>query len=172
MTSHAHALGSPSPVTNCHTFSDPHPLERHVLYGRPPCTRRGTKRVTMQFSWIRQRVGLSYLNFVHHGITNIIATLTTPEVHNPLRLKGQILFLGGGPPVKIVPMESCQNCLYADHQRDGRGQLEGRGPQVKNRWSAKGLTHQKKRMSTLCLEKNRWAQTLRQNLASVRGHEK
>ena len=23
------------PVTNCHTFSDPLPLERDVLYGRP-----------------------------------------------------------------------------------------------------------------------------------------
>jgi len=23
------------PVTNCHTFSDPFPLERDVLYGRP-----------------------------------------------------------------------------------------------------------------------------------------
>src|SRR6218665_2399621 len=31
----SHAL-DPSPVTNCHTFSDPsHPLERDVLYGRP-----------------------------------------------------------------------------------------------------------------------------------------
>jgi len=27
---------TPSPVTNCHTFSDPLPLERDVLYGRPP----------------------------------------------------------------------------------------------------------------------------------------
>ena len=27
----------PSPVTNCHTFSDPlPPLERDILYGRPP----------------------------------------------------------------------------------------------------------------------------------------
>src|SRR6218665_2894572 len=26
----------PSPVTNCHTFSDTFPLERDVLYGRPP----------------------------------------------------------------------------------------------------------------------------------------
>src|SRR6218665_2726750 len=26
----------PPPVTNCHTFSDPLPLERDVLYGRPP----------------------------------------------------------------------------------------------------------------------------------------
>jgi len=25
----------PPPVTNCHTFSDPPPLERDVLYGRP-----------------------------------------------------------------------------------------------------------------------------------------
>ena len=25
----------PSPVTNCHTFSDPFPLERDILYGRP-----------------------------------------------------------------------------------------------------------------------------------------
>jgi len=25
----------PPPVTNCHTFSDPLPLERDVLYGRP-----------------------------------------------------------------------------------------------------------------------------------------
>jgi len=24
------------PVTNCHTFSDPLPLERDVLYGWPP----------------------------------------------------------------------------------------------------------------------------------------
>src|SRR6218665_1198082 len=30
----SHALGSPPPVTNCHTFSDPSPLERDVLYGR------------------------------------------------------------------------------------------------------------------------------------------
>jgi len=28
-------LFTPSPVTNCHTFSDPLPLERDVLYGRP-----------------------------------------------------------------------------------------------------------------------------------------
>ena len=28
-------LLTPSPVTNCHTFSDPLPLERDVLYGRP-----------------------------------------------------------------------------------------------------------------------------------------
>ena len=26
---------TPSPVTNCHTFSDPLPLERDILYGRP-----------------------------------------------------------------------------------------------------------------------------------------
>ena len=26
---------TPSPVTNCHTFSDPLPIERDVLYGRP-----------------------------------------------------------------------------------------------------------------------------------------
>ena len=25
----------PPPVTNCHTFSDPLPLERDVFYGRP-----------------------------------------------------------------------------------------------------------------------------------------
>ena len=30
----SHAL-DPSPVTNCHTFSNPLPLERDVLYGRP-----------------------------------------------------------------------------------------------------------------------------------------
>ena len=28
-------LLTPSSVTNCHTFSDPLPLERDVLYGRP-----------------------------------------------------------------------------------------------------------------------------------------
>jgi len=28
------ALGPTSPVTTCHTFSDPLPLERDVLYGR------------------------------------------------------------------------------------------------------------------------------------------
>jgi len=28
-------LTAPPPVTNCHTFSDPLPLERDVLYGRP-----------------------------------------------------------------------------------------------------------------------------------------
>src|SRR6218665_2108274 len=27
------------PVTNCHTFSDPLPLERDVLYGRSPCSK-------------------------------------------------------------------------------------------------------------------------------------
>ena len=34
-------LLTPSPVTKCHTFSDPSPLERDVLYGRPhsPCFR-------------------------------------------------------------------------------------------------------------------------------------
>jgi len=32
----------PSPVTNCHTFSDPVPLEREVLYGRPLGTKRST----------------------------------------------------------------------------------------------------------------------------------
>ena len=26
---------TPSPVTNCHTFSDPSPLERDILHGRP-----------------------------------------------------------------------------------------------------------------------------------------
>ena len=33
----SHALGPPflSPVTNCHTFSDPRPLERDILYGWP-----------------------------------------------------------------------------------------------------------------------------------------
>ena len=31
----SHALDLPPPVTNCHTFSDPLPLERDVLYGRP-----------------------------------------------------------------------------------------------------------------------------------------
>ena len=31
----SHALDPPPPVTNCHTFSDPLPLERDVLYGRP-----------------------------------------------------------------------------------------------------------------------------------------
>jgi len=30
----SHALGPPTPVTNCHTFSDPLPLELNVLYGR------------------------------------------------------------------------------------------------------------------------------------------
>ena len=33
----SHALYPPPPVTNCHTFSDPLPLERDVLYGRPLC---------------------------------------------------------------------------------------------------------------------------------------
>jgi len=32
----SHALGSPPPVTNCHTLSDPLLLERDVFYGRPP----------------------------------------------------------------------------------------------------------------------------------------
>src|SRR6218665_1840689 len=32
---------TPPPVTNCHTFSDPFPLERDVLYGRPPIDRMG-----------------------------------------------------------------------------------------------------------------------------------
>src|SRR6218665_1195342 len=31
----SHALGPPPTVTNCHTFSDPSPLKRDVLYGRP-----------------------------------------------------------------------------------------------------------------------------------------
>ena len=31
----SHALDPPPPVTNCHTFSDPIPLEHDVLYGRP-----------------------------------------------------------------------------------------------------------------------------------------
>src|SRR6218665_1541910 len=32
----SHAIGPPlPPVTICHTFSDPSPLERDVLYGRP-----------------------------------------------------------------------------------------------------------------------------------------
>src|SRR6218665_4226135 len=31
----SHALGPPPPVTNCHTFLDPLPLEHDVLYGRP-----------------------------------------------------------------------------------------------------------------------------------------
>src|SRR6218665_584694 len=31
----SHALYPPPSVTNCHTFSDPLPLERDVLYGRP-----------------------------------------------------------------------------------------------------------------------------------------
>ena len=31
----SHALDPHPPVTNCHTFSDPFPLERDVLYGRP-----------------------------------------------------------------------------------------------------------------------------------------
>ena len=31
----SHALDPPPPVTNCHTYSDPLPLERDVLYGRP-----------------------------------------------------------------------------------------------------------------------------------------
>src|SRR6218665_265160 len=31
----SHAFNPLSPVTNCHTFSDPSPLERDVLYGRP-----------------------------------------------------------------------------------------------------------------------------------------
>src|SRR6218665_3131306 len=32
----SHAYGPPSPVTNCHTFSDPlSPLECDVLYGQP-----------------------------------------------------------------------------------------------------------------------------------------
>ena len=35
----SHALEPPPPVTNCHTFSDPLPLEHDVLYGRP-LTRR------------------------------------------------------------------------------------------------------------------------------------
>ena len=33
----SHNLYPPPPVTNCHTFSDPlPPLERDILYGRPP----------------------------------------------------------------------------------------------------------------------------------------
>ena len=31
----SHALDPLPPVTNCHTFSDPVPLKRDVLYGRP-----------------------------------------------------------------------------------------------------------------------------------------
>ena len=31
----SHAFYPLPPVTNCHTFSDPLPLERDVLYGRP-----------------------------------------------------------------------------------------------------------------------------------------
>src|SRR6218665_757842 len=31
----SHALDPLPPVTNCHTYSDPLPLERDVLYGRP-----------------------------------------------------------------------------------------------------------------------------------------
>src|SRR6218665_3386850 len=35
----SHALYPPFPlVTNCHTFSDPLPIERDVLYGRPLIT--------------------------------------------------------------------------------------------------------------------------------------
>src|SRR6218665_536219 len=32
----SYALEPPPPVTNCRTFMDPLPLERDVLYGRPP----------------------------------------------------------------------------------------------------------------------------------------
>src|SRR6218665_4183336 len=37
---------TPPPVTNCHTFSDPFPLERDVLYGRPPT---GTTIISLLF---------------------------------------------------------------------------------------------------------------------------
>jgi len=32
----SHMSLPPPPVTNCHTFLDPLPLERDILYGRPP----------------------------------------------------------------------------------------------------------------------------------------
>ena len=43
---------TPSPVTNCHTFSDPLPLERDVLYGRP--LRRDLRFIWI-FHWSRTR---------------------------------------------------------------------------------------------------------------------
>ena len=33
----SHDLYPLSPVTNCHTFTDPSPLERDILYGLPLC---------------------------------------------------------------------------------------------------------------------------------------
>ena len=42
----------PSPVTNCHTFSDPlPPLERDILYGRPHITQERVKWVTLYIDY-------------------------------------------------------------------------------------------------------------------------
>ena len=52
----SHALDSPPLVTNCHTFSDPLPLERDILYGRPLTS---SCLFLMQRSWC-----FLYRNFV------------------------------------------------------------------------------------------------------------
>jgi len=60
----SHAL-DPSPVTNCHTFSDPsHPLERDVLYGRPLWWRLNFHPY---ITYARGRVGLSDINARGYG---------------------------------------------------------------------------------------------------------
>jgi len=55
-------LFTPSPVTNCHTFSDPLPLERDVLYGRPlTCTYRKPTITSSNFT--RRQTNLFYTIF-------------------------------------------------------------------------------------------------------------
>ena len=52
-------LLTPPSVTNCHTFSDPLPLERDVLYGRPPIDNAAAAHFTLHISILQLQKLLS-----------------------------------------------------------------------------------------------------------------
>src|SRR6218665_2478311 len=66
----------PPPVANCHTFSDPLPLERDVLYGQPPtrstrsssCLTLSRPPVTSHIMFFNRAIGYPSLHHVF-GLT-------------------------------------------------------------------------------------------------------
>ena len=66
-------LNPPSPVTHCHTFLDPIPLERDILHGRPP-----SKHVTCIHKLIKYN-HQSISSLIYHffkNFKNILSELT------------------------------------------------------------------------------------------------
>ena len=73
------------PVTNCHTFSDPPPLERDILYGRPLiCYDMNSCTAPLRRLYERRITSTSFNSIQYNSIQSINVIINRATIYNSI----------------------------------------------------------------------------------------